>query len=274
MQARAENFAPYSMAAGLHLLIALSLVVSFSFSSRDRIETPLAITAVVIAEETRLPTPAPVEEPEVVEQPIPEPTPDPVVDTAEQDRIAAEAAKREEDARIERERQAELDRQAEVARQERLAREKAEREAETERRRVEAERIRQEEIERQRAENERLRREAEAADRQAELDAEMARNEARTADATAAYEYRIRQHISRYWVQPAQLPAGIECVLNIRQLPGGEVVSVSMGRCNGDDVLKRSLLAAVDRASPLPMPVNPDVFDRQVILTFRPDEEN
>lgn len=280
MQARAENFqsfndsfVPISMAFVLHAALVLSLIVTFSFSRPDRIETPLAISATLIAEETYIPPPVeqPVEEPPVVE-PTPAPEPEPVVDTSEQDRIAAEAAKREEDARIERERQAELDRQAEAARQERLAREKAEAEAETERRRVEAERLRQEEIERQRAENERLRLEAEAAARQEELDAELARTQAATANAQAAYQYAIKQRIKNNWVVPASVQSDLLCEVDIRQMAGGQVVSVNIGSCNGDSLVRRSIEAAVQRASPLPSPADPSVFSADIRLVFRPED--
>ena len=132
--------------------------------------------------------------------------------------------------------------------------------------------VRLAEIERQRQENERLRAESEAA-RQAELDAESDRLVAMQADARAAYAYAIRQRIMNRWVQPPTATAGIECIVNIRQLPGGEVVSVSIGRCNGDAAVQRSIEAAVQRASPLPSPEDPSVFSRDIQLEFRPTAE-
>jgi hypothetical protein len=136
---------------------------------------------------------------------------------------------------------------------------------------AEAELQGQEEIEQQRRENERLRFEAEAA-RRAEREAESDRLEPMQADAEAAYLFAIQQRINRNWVKPPTATSGIECVVNIRQLPGGEVVSVSIGACNGDSVVRRSIEAAVHRASPLPAPADPSVFDRDIRLTFRPDD--
>jgi len=75
------------------------------------------------------------------------------------------------------------------------------------------------------------------------------------------------------WVQPPTATSGIECIVNIKQLPGGEVVSVNIGRCNGDAAVQRSIEAAVRKASPLPSPADPSVFQRDIQLEFRPTAE-
>jgi len=202
-------------------------------------------------------------------------------DTSEQDRLRAEEQRRQEDARIEQDRLNRIKQQeaarkkAEaVAERKRLAdaeQRRKEREAETERKRIEAQRAREAEIDRRRLENERLRAAAQAA-REAEIDAETNRLDALAANAETIYMFAIQQRISRNWVKPPTATAGIECVVNIRQLPGGDVVSVTIGRCNGDAVVRRSIEAAVHRASPLPAPADPSVFDRDIRLTFRPED--
>jgi colicin import membrane protein len=93
-----------------------------------------------------------------------------------------------------------------------------------------------------------------------------------SANAEEAYIYAIQQRIVSRWVKPPTATAGIECIVNIRQLPGGEVLSVNIGRCNGDSVVRRSIEAAVRKASPLPTPTDPSVFDRNLRLEFRPTE--
>ena len=267
-----HNVVPMSLALLLHAAVFASMLVVVDFGASVTPPMPLAITGTLVTENAIV-VPPKVEEPE--------PEPEPVPDTSEQERIALEEQKRLEDARIERERlarierEAEQKRQAEEAERKRIAAEAerkrlAEEEAAKERRRQEAERERQEEIARQRAENERLRREAEAAARQQELDAESRRIAARTADAKAAYMYAIQQRISNNWVRPPTATAGIECTVNIRQLPGGEVVSVSIGACNGDAIVRRSIENAVHQASPLPSPRDPGVFDRNLTLIFKP----
>ncbi len=260
-----RNVIPVTMALLLHVAVFGSLVFAFDFRDRAMPAIPLALTATLVTDN------AVVIPPRVEEQP---PPPEPEPDTSEQDRIRAEEQKRIEDARIEQERldrirKAEEEAEAERQRQALAEKQRQEEEARKEAERLEAERRRQEEIERQRRENERLRAEAEAA-RQAELDAESNRLEAMQANAKAAYVFAIRQRIQSRWVAPPTATEGIECIVNIRQLPGGEVVSVSIGRCNGDAAVRRSIENAVYQSSPLPNPPDPSVFDRNIVLEFRP----
>lgn len=259
-----RNVIPVTMALLLHVAVFGSLIFAFDFRDRAMPAVPLALTATLVTDN------AVVIPPKVEEPPPPEPEPD----TSEQDRIRAEEQKRLDDARIEQERldrirKAEEEAEAERQRQALAEKQRQEEEARKEAERLEAERQRQEEIERQRRENERLRAEAEAA-RQAELDAESNRLEAMQANAKAAYVYAIQQRIQSRWVAPPTATAGIECIVNIRQLPGGEVVSVSIGRCNGDAAVRRSIENAVYQSSPLPNPPDPSVFDRNIVLEFRP----
>jgi len=267
-----HNVIPVTLALLLHVLLFGSLIFAIDFTDRSRPVVPLAITGTLVTDN------AVVIPPKVEEVVPPEP------DTREQERVQAEEEKRREDARIEQERLSRIKQQEEEARKKVEAEAAAERkrvadaekrreadEAEKERKRIEAERAREAEIERQRLENERLRAEAEAA-RRAEIDAESNRLDAMTATAEAAYMFAIQQRISRNWVKPATAKSGIECVVNIRQLPGGEVVSVNIGTCNADAVVRRSIENAVHRASPLPAPADPSVFDRDIRLTFRPED--
>ena len=90
--------------------------------------------------------------------------------------------------------------------------------------------------------------------------------------ALARYLYAIQQGIQRNWVRPQSARAGLECVVTVRQLPGGEVVGVTIGQCNGDAAVQRSIEAAVFKASPLPEPENPALFDRNLRITFKPEQ--
>ena len=272
-----HNVVPFTMALLLHVIVFGSLIFVIDFRDRATPAVPLALTATLVTDN------AIVVPPKVEEPPPPQP------DNSEQERLRAEEEKRLEDARVERERlnrikQAEEEAAAERRKQEEAERRRQEEEAERirkaeearvaeearkERERQEAERKRQAEIERQRAENERLRAEAEAA-RQAELEAESNRLEAMQANARAAYVFAIQQRIQSRWVRPPTATDGLECIVDIRQAPGGEVLSVSIGRCNGDDTVRRSIENAVKIASPLPLPADPSVFERSIQLEFRP----
>ena len=261
-----QNVVPVTLAVLLHVILFGSLFVAFDFSDRARPVLPLAIRGTLVTDN------AIVIPPKVREVVPPEP------DVTDQQRIKAEENKRREDARIEQERIDRIQRQEEERRQAEERKRQAdaeqrnrEAEAEKERKRVEAEQIREAEVERQRLENERVRAEVAAA-RQAEIDAESNRLNAMMADARTAYAFAIRQRVMSRWVQPPTATKGIECIVNIKQLPGGEVMSVSIGACNGDAAVRRSIENAVYRASPLPSPADPSVFERNLRLEFRPTD--
>jgi colicin import membrane protein len=253
------NVIPVFFAGLLHAGILAAMIFVFDFSGPAHPAVPLAITGTLMTEAE-------------IRRPPPEPEPEPEPDNSEQERIEAEERKRQEDIRIEQERISRLKKRE----QEEAAEKKRRREAELQRRRDEAERKRLEDVERQRVENERKRQEAEEAERQRQFESEVAaeaeRLEAINSGALARYLYAIRQGIQRNWVRPPTATAGLECVVNVRQLPGGEVVAVTFGQCNGDAAVQRSIEAAVFKASPLPEPENPALFDRNLRITFKPEQ--
>lgn len=68
-----------------------------------------------------------------------------------------------------------------------------------------------------------------------------------------AYRAALQEAIQRNWDKPAFIPSGQRCNINIRQLPGGEVVEVQVDpTCPYDELGRRSIEAAVLKASPLP----------------------
>ena len=268
------NIIPVFLAALLHFLMLAGMVFVYDFSRPARPAVPLAITATLVTED-ELREPPPAEEPVVIEA-DPEPEPEPQPDPAEELRRKAEEQKRQEDLRIEQQRiraEEEADRQ----RQRQAAEERRKREdAEIERRRQEAERRRVEDLERQQAENERLRREAERAERRSRAEQELADEELRLASLTASDEQRwafaIQQKVTRNWIRPGSTIENLECIVDVRQLPGGEVVNVTIVSCNGDAAVRRSIEAAVYKASPLPAPDNPRIFQRNLQFIFKPEQ--
>ena len=86
-----------------------------------------------------------------------------------------------------------------------------------------------------------------------------------------AYQLAISQKIQRSWAMPASVTEDTECVVMVRQTRTGDVISADIISCNGDDSVRRSVEAAVMRASPLPMPSNPDLFQADLRITLRPD---
>ncbi len=57
----------------------------------------------------------------------------------------------------------------------------------------------------------------------------------------------------------------------VTQVPGGEVTQVRIEQCNGDQAVRESIEEAVHRASPLPPPPDPALFDRNLRIDFKPN---
>jgi len=180
------------------------------------------------------------------------------------------------DARAEAERVARLEQeQREQERRDAERRAEEERKAEAERQRIEAERLAAE-----KAAAEQRRREEEARIRQQLIEAEVARAIAEETAVRAAEDAGLKEEwiraienkIRRNWSQPPSAELGLECVVAITQIPSGDVTGVTVERCNGNEVVRRSIIQAVERASPLPPPPVPQLFTRDLRVTFRPDE--
>jgi len=112
-------------------------------------------------------------------------------------------------------------------------------------------------------------------DREADLKRSLAAEEradaARNGAAMATWASQIAAKITRNWLRPPTARAGIDCMLNVTQVSGGEVTHVSIGECNGDQAVRQSIQDAVYRASPLPPPPDPSLFDTNLKIEFKPD---
>ena len=76
--------------------------------------------------------------------------------------------------------------------------------------------------------------------------------------------------IESQWNRPASISKADTCGIKLNQLPGGTVVGVSvMSDCTFNELGKKSVLAAVLKASPLPYAGFESVFHRTVVLHFR-----
>jgi len=89
--------------------------------------------------------------------------------------------------------------------------------------------------------------------------------------ALASWQAQITARIQHAWIRPPTAQQGLDCVLNVTQVPGGSVTGVSIGDCNGDEAVRESIEAAVYRASPLPPPPDPSLFERQLVIEFKPN---
>ncbi|MFI4956308.1 MAG: cell envelope integrity protein TolA [Gammaproteobacteria bacterium] len=87
------------------------------------------------------------------------------------------------------------------------------------------------------------------------------------------YKLMVQQQIMRYWFVQGAPDSGASTQLFVRVAPNGTVLDVKISRSSGNDALDRSAMAAVFKASPLPVPQDPALFSafRELRLTLRPD---
>jgi len=154
---------------------------------------------------------------------------------------------------------------------ERKVKEKKQREL-NEKKRLEAEKKRKVEEERKRraeekAELERAVLEEERREEEARRQAEYA---AKLLTLRQQYVLSIMQKVDRNWLRPATNIEGFSCEVIVRQTMTGNVMDVQLKSCSNDNAFQRSVERAVLKASPLPLPPNPDVFDREIHFTFKP----
>jgi colicin import membrane protein len=89
----------------------------------------------------------------------------------------------------------------------------------------------------------------------------------------AKYQVALMNAILRQWTRPESVALGQVCQVLIRQIPGGEVVSVEISpNCPYDEQGRRSVEAAILKASPLPYAGFEDVFVRNPVLKFRAED--
>jgi colicin import membrane protein len=114
------------------------------------------------------------------------------------------------------------------------------------------------------------------AEREAELHRQLAEEEhvsaVEASPARAQYIARLASRIQNAWIKPPSARAGLDCIVNITQIPGGEVTGAHVSQCNGDAAARQSIENAVYRASPLPAPPDPALFERNLVIHFHPAE--
>jgi colicin import membrane protein len=209
---------------------------------------------------------------------------------AERDRQAQEIRDREE-AERRREQEAEVEKTAAVERREAEAKQKeeaqkraaadAQREAQAQKdKRAAADKAKAAEIEKRQKEAADKRKAQDAARAQASREAELkqqlaeeqGRMQAESAGLNNQYAALIEQRVYRNWNRPATARPGIECQIKVTQAPAGTVLSVEIGQCNGDAAVRQSIEAAVLRSSPLPPPPDARLFQRNILLIFKPQD--
>jgi hypothetical protein len=82
------------------------------------------------------------------------------------------------------------------------------------------------------------------------------------------YVGQITARIERAWIRPRTPVSGSAFVCRVRivQDPHGAVQEIELIRCNGDTRWQASLVQAIQSASPLPAPPDPDVYRSRFVL--------
>jgi len=255
----------------------------FTWKHRPPPPTTLAIEATVVDERQlkgidKKPDPAPTPPPEP--EPVPEPTPEPEpveeqgppkpdpaeIQRKEEERLAREAKaaqelkEREEAEKLEAEKKAAAKAAADKAAAEKAAADKKA-----------AEKKRADDAAAAKKAADEKARKAREAELQRNLEAEARGNAIRNSDEAARWQAQIVSRIERAWIKPPSAQPGISCIVSVTQVPGGEVTAVRVNSCSiNDAALRESVEAAVYRASPLPAPPDPALFERNLELTFAP----
>ena len=89
----------------------------------------------------------------------------------------------------------------------------------------------------------------------------------------ARFTAAILRQVSNNFVAP-DFKSGLKCTLLVRMIPGGEVVDARVVKSSGNPTFDRQAELAVRKASPLPVPDEPRLFQqmKEIQFEFDPSE--
>lgn len=84
-----------------------------------------------------------------------------------------------------------------------------------------------------------------------------------------AYIAALQNAVTQNWLRPNNIPQGAVCPVEIKQIPGGQVISAkALPSCPFNEVGKHSVENAVLRASPLPYKGFEKEFEPDIVFNF------
>jgi colicin import membrane protein len=261
-----------TIAAVLAIAVNLGFIgfLVFSVTWQNRAPDPVSVELYApqpqVAERTETPKPPP--EPVKAEPEPPKPAPEPPKPPPEPVKPAPEPAKLTPPAPT----QAEIALKAKQAQAERARQEKEKRDADKrDADKRDADKRKQEE-KRVAETRERQAREEAALKAQAEREAAAAAKAASAAQARADDDYRrkIQAKIKGNVVVPPDISGNPEAIFDVVQLPTGEIIDTQLRKSSGVRAYDEAVQRAIIKASPLPRPDPPALFQRNLTLKFRP----
>jgi colicin import membrane protein len=83
---------------------------------------------------------------------------------------------------------------------------------------------------------------------------------------------KIRAKIRGNIILPQEIPGNPEAIFDVTLLPTGEVLTVRKRKSSGNAAYDDAVERAIMRSSPLPLPDDRSLFQRQLELKFRPQD--
>lgn len=117
-----------------------------------------------------------------------------------------------------------------------------------------------------------------AAQEERQLQDRMIRDQAARAQADlrsralATWTDKIRGKIRNNIILPQDIPGNPEAIFDVTLLPTGEVLTVRKTKSSGHPAYDDSVERAITKSSPLPLPDDRSLFQRQLQLKFRPQD--
>jgi len=97
---------------------------------------------------------------------------------------------------------------------------------------------------------------------QAKVEAQKAKAATQRVEAEQA-KLAIKQKVNRSWIRPVSTTADLKCTIRVRLLSDGTVMDAEVISSSGDEDFDRSAENAVNKASPLPVPKDKELFARE-----------
>ena len=88
-----------------------------------------------------------------------------------------------------------------------------------------------------------------------------------------AYATKIRIKIRSNIASLPSIQGNPEAVFEVSQLPTREILSVKLKRSSGNPALDDAIERAIRKSSPLPPPDDPSLFQRDLVIKYKPFEE-